>query len=62
MNNNDKGLFFMDGTPVDIKIIGEHIIIKPNKGNSLSEILEKITKHNLHEEIETGNPAGNEVW
>ena len=52
----------MDGTPVDIKIIGEHIIIKPNKGNSLSEILEKITKHNLHEEIETGNPAGNEVW
>jgi antitoxin component of MazEF toxin-antitoxin module len=37
-------------------------IIKPIQKNRLSEMLSKINEQNLHKEIDTGRPAGKEIW
>jgi len=41
---------------------GNEIIIKPVKKSTLLEMLEKINKDNIHQEIETTGPVGNEIW
>jgi len=51
-----------DGSFVNISNIGREIIIKPIKKNKLSEMLEQINEQNIHEEIKTIGPVGNEVW
>ena len=51
-----------DGSFVNISDIGREIIIKPIKKNKLSEMLEQINEQNIHEEIKTIGPVGNEVW
>ena len=61
-NHIARGLSIKDGSFVDINNKGKEIIIKPIKKNKLSEMLEKINEQNLHEEIETGSPVGNEIW
>ena len=61
-NHIARGLSLKDGSSVDINYKGEEIIIKPIKKNILSEMLSLINEQNLHEEIDTGNPVGNEVW
>ena len=61
-NHIARGLSLRDGTSVDINNKGEEIIIKPIKKNKLSEMLSLINEQNLHEEIDTGDPVGNEVW
>jgi len=38
------------------------IIIKPIQKNKLSEMLSNINKQNIHKEIETSGPVGNEIW
>jgi hypothetical protein len=45
-----------------IKDMGNEIIIKPKKKNKLSEMLDAINEHNIHEEIETNVPVGKEIW
>ena len=57
-----RGLSLKDGSFVDINNKGKEIIIKPIKSNKLSDMLDKINEHNLHEEINTKGPIGNEVW
>ena len=57
-----RGLSLKDGSFVDIKNNGKEIVIKPIKKITLSEMLEKINEQNLHEEIKTGGPVGNEIW
>ena len=61
-NHIARDLSIKDGSFVDINNKGKEIIIKPIKKNTLSEMLEKINEQNLHEEIETGSPVGNEIW
>ena len=61
-NHIARGLSLKDGSSVDINNKGEEIIIKPIKKNKLSEMLSLINEQNLHEEVDTGNPVGNEVW
>jgi len=51
-----------DGSFVNISDIGQEIIIKPVKKNKLSEMLKQINKQNIHEEIATTGPVGNEIW
>ena len=51
-----------DGSFMNISDIGREIIIKPIKKNKLSEMLEQINEQNIHEEIKTTGPVGNEVW
>lgn len=49
---------------VEIKIVKGQIVITPvmTPTWTLEELLEGINKNNLHFEIETGSPMGNEVW
>ena len=56
------GLSLRDGSSVDINNKGEEIIIKPIKKTKLSEMLSLIDEQNLHDEVDTGEPVGNEIW
>ncbi len=49
---------------VEISIVKGKIIITPvpMPGWTLDELLAGITKDNLHNEVDTGFAAGNEVW
>jgi antitoxin MazE len=57
-----KELSLEDGSFVDIKDKGKEIIIKPKEKNKLLEILNKINEKNIHGEIGTDGPVGNEIW
>ncbi|MFP3040674.1 AbrB/MazE/SpoVT family DNA-binding domain-containing protein [Treponema primitia] len=57
-----RELALKDGSLVEIKDRGNEIIIKPKRKKQLSEMLDEITEENLHREIKTGSPVGNEIW
>ena len=57
-----RELSLKNGSPVDIRDNGKEIVIRPVHNKKLSEILNKITKENLHTEIQTGSMVGKEVW
>jgi len=53
------------GSPIEIAVADGNLIIAPlRKASSvqLRSLLKKITKANLHREIEVGRRAGKEVW
>ena len=49
---------------VDLSIVDGHLVIKPITGPdfTLEELLAGISESNLHQEVDTGVPVGNEVW
>ena len=49
---------------VEIQIKDGKLIISPVKTPvyTLEELLGRVSTENLHEEIDTGKPAGSEVW
>ncbi|MFY9221825.1 MAG: AbrB/MazE/SpoVT family DNA-binding domain-containing protein [Blastocatellia bacterium] len=52
------------GINVEVKLVEGSIVITPitpNKYN-LEDLLSQITKDNVHEEINTGEAVGKEVW
>jgi antitoxin MazE len=57
-----RELSLKDGSLVDIKDKGNEIIIKPKEKNKLSEMLNQINEKNIHGEVETNGPVGNEAW
>jgi len=50
--------------PVDLREESGRIVIEPLKRRDfqLAELLEGITKENVHRETAVGSPVGNEVW
>jgi len=50
--------------PVDLREESGRIVIEPlnRKEFQLAELLEGITKENVHRETDVGSPVGNEVW
>ncbi len=52
------------GSLVDLSLDNGRMIIEPAREQeySLKELLEKVTKRNLHSEVEFGKPVGREVW
>lgn len=52
------------GSSVDLTLVKGNLIIKPvhTDDYTLDELLSRITKENIHEEISTGDPAGKELW
>ncbi|MBI3973733.1 MAG: AbrB/MazE/SpoVT family DNA-binding domain-containing protein [Chloroflexi bacterium] len=50
--------------PVDLYIIDGKLVITPviEPAAELAELLEQVTEQNLHREVDTGWPVGNEVW
>jgi antitoxin MazE len=57
-----RELSLKDGSCVDIKDKGNEIIIKPKERNKLPQMLNKINEKNIHGEVETTGPVGNETW
>ncbi len=50
--------------PVDVREESGRIVIEPvsHKEYNLSELLKGITRANLHEEVDFGDPVGKEAW
>jgi len=57
-----KELSLKDGSYVDINDNGNEILIKPIRKNTLSDMLALINEENIHEEIKSTGPVGNEIW
>jgi antitoxin MazE len=57
-----RELSLKNGSVVDINDNGSEIVIKPIRKTRLSEMLEKINDENIHQEIGTTGPVGNEIW
>ncbi len=52
-------------SPVEIKVKGGSIVIEPvreKKKFDLDELLAGVKSESLHEEIDSGNPVGKEIW
>ena len=54
----------VEGSPVDISIDGERLIIQPVQSTKyvLKDLVSEIREDNLHEEIQTGDSVGREAW
>jgi antitoxin MazE len=52
------------GSTVEVSLDEGRIVVEPvsEKDYSLKDLLAKVTRRNLHREIETGGPVGNEAW
>ena len=49
-------------TDVELSLVEGKLIVTPSVPYSLEDLLEGVTESNLHTEVDTGGPAGNEVW
>lgn len=52
------------GTLVDVRVVGGKLVVAPvtDQKHTLKELLDGVTKRNIHGEIDTGPPVGNEAW
>lgn len=52
------------GAEVDLSIRNGELVVKPARRVKyrLEDLIRKITAKNLHGEIDTGAPAGREIW
>ena len=52
------------GASVDISLEKGKLVIKPipEKKYTLDDLLSRITKQNIHKEVDTGQIVGREVW
>jgi len=53
-----------EGSVVDMSLVEGKLVIEPisEPTYTLDELLAGITKKNIHAEVDTGRPAGKEVW
>ena len=53
-----------EDSPVDVTVRNGKIIVVPlvEPQFTLEELVEQITTENRHNEVETGEPVGDEVW
>jgi len=56
-----KQIGLTEGTQVDLEIVLDSLVIR-RKQQALEELLAQVTPDNLHREVETGGPEGNEAW
>ena len=52
------------GSTVEVSLDRGKIVVEPvfETEYKLKDLLDKVTRRNLHHEIETGSPVGKEVW
>ncbi|MGH7564644.1 MAG: AbrB/MazE/SpoVT family DNA-binding domain-containing protein [Gemmatimonadota bacterium] len=52
------------GTEVEFSIEGDRLLVEPTAQNgwTLEDLLARVRKENLHEEMDLGPPMGHEVW
>lgn len=53
-----------ENSPVDVTVRSGKLVVVPVEESDLTldALVEQITEHNRHEEIETGESVGNEIW
>ena len=53
-----------EGSSIEISIDGDKITLVPKHNNeySIDELISRISEDNLHYEIKTDGPVGNETW
>jgi antitoxin MazE len=53
-----------EGSAVDISLDGDRIVIRPARPvrYRVKDLASEIREDNIHEEIETGDSVGREVW
>jgi antitoxin MazE len=53
-----------EGTVVDVSVAEGRLVAAPVRVRRarLRDLLAKVTKANLHDEVDTGAPAGREAW
>ena len=53
-----------DNSPVEVKLRGGKLVISPPLAPemTLTDLLQRVTRDNLHEEVETGPRQGAEAW
>jgi antitoxin MazE len=53
-----------DGSRIELQFEDDHIKIMPmpDKKITLEELMSKVNKTNIHNEIDTGTSVGNEAW
>jgi antitoxin MazE len=53
-----------EGTVLNLAVFDGKVVATPveQKKLSLRELLAKVNKKNLHEEVDFGRPAGREIW
>ena len=51
-------------TPIEVSLADGKLIITPvaNPKPTLKQLLAKVTRENLHHEVDTGPAVGNETW
>ncbi len=59
---NELGL--LDDSQVELSIIDKKLVIAPVLEHELSleKLMAKVTKDNLHSEVDTGIAVGKEIW
>jgi antitoxin MazE len=57
-----RKLELTDGTFIEISNVGQEIHIHPKPKSQLAAMLDSISEANIHEQVETGDPVGNEIW
>jgi antitoxin MazE len=60
--NLAKDLHFNEGSNVEILLDEDRLVIVKKEKITLKEKLNLISPENLHHEIKTGKPLGNEKW
>jgi antitoxin MazE len=52
------------GSTVEVLLEEGRIVVEPvsERDYTLKELLAKVTRRNLHDEVETGGPVGKEAW
>jgi antitoxin MazE len=53
-----------EGSTVDISVEADRLVVTPVRVEAyrLADLLDRVTKDNLHDEIDFGDPRGKEVW
>jgi antitoxin MazE len=53
-----------EGSAVDISLEDDRLVITPVQVEAyrLQDLLAKVTRDNLHDEVSTGDPQGKETW
>jgi len=47
---------------IELEIVRDGLLLKPQKSTRLEELVAGITDENLHHEVSTGESVGNEEW
>lgn len=53
-----------EDTEVEMTVTDEALVVAPVRVRryTLENLLERVTEENLHDEVDTGPPAGREAW